>query len=709
MAEIVLEGCRPVPIAGYLKALGVLRLLTLGPDPRVRGGWRGERFVLHTRLDEEAVLDFFLHDWAPTPFVAPWNGGGGFFPKDNREAIDALRGSLAARFAPYRQAIAVAQEVLGRLGIDEKASKEQKLELQQACLGRLPDDALEWLRAAFVLTGDGAKYPPLLGTGGNDGRLEFSNNFMQRLVALLDPATGAPAPAARGLLAAALFARPIDGLEPRAIGQFHPASAGGVNAASGFEGDSLVNPWDFVLMLEGAVVLGAGAARRFEHDARGALSYPFTVRAVGAGYGSAAEDDATAARGEIWLPLWERPAVFAELRAVFAEGRAQVGGRTAINGVDFARAVGSLGVDRGLSAFQRFGFLVRNGLAFFVTPLERFEVCYHPRVAHLQAIDGWLERAHPRIAGSASTAPASVRRAWRGLEEAIFALCHRGDAPRLLAVLVALGRCRQALARSQKWALENGPPALPPLSPAWLRDADDGSPELRLAASLASTIEPMAGAPASTGGSLIDDLNAVMARRLLLIQRTPGAPIDAGSKRYRDRGVACAELGDVALFLAGRVDDRRLRELLHASLLIDWPPARPFLLRLPQEPASEPLGALYPLLKLCFAGHELRSDASVPLVAEIHAQAARGDAGRASERAARRLRASGLPAAVERVGADPEPCRRAAAALLFPLSKGQVARLAERVLRPREEVEERHSDPADDENSGDPTDGGGSR
>ena len=33
---------------------------------------------------------------------------------------------------------------------------------------------------------DGPKYPPLLGTGGIDGRLDFSNNFMQSVVLALN-------------------------------------------------------------------------------------------------------------------------------------------------------------------------------------------------------------------------------------------------------------------------------------------------------------------------------------------------------------------------------------------------------------------------------------------------------------------------------------------------------------------------------------------
>lgn len=56
--EILLAGCTPTPLANYLKALGVLRLLSVR-DPDVRGFWRGDRFVLRTVLDRAAIEHFF--------------------------------------------------------------------------------------------------------------------------------------------------------------------------------------------------------------------------------------------------------------------------------------------------------------------------------------------------------------------------------------------------------------------------------------------------------------------------------------------------------------------------------------------------------------------------------------------------------------------------------------------------------------------------
>ncbi|MDZ7810553.1 MAG: hypothetical protein U5L11_11025, partial [Arhodomonas sp.] len=61
---------------------------------------------------------------------------------------------------------------------------------------------------------------------------------------------------------------------------------------SGFDADKpLVNPWDFILMLEGALLFATAATKRLESAASSALSYPFTVRTTAAGTGSTAASD----------------------------------------------------------------------------------------------------------------------------------------------------------------------------------------------------------------------------------------------------------------------------------------------------------------------------------------------------------------------------------------------------------------------------------
>jgi CRISPR-associated protein Csx17 len=455
-------------------------------------------------------------------------------------------------------------------------------------------------------------------------------------------------------------------------------------------------------MIEGALLFASASVKRLEATTGGNLSAPFCVRPVGVGYASAALADESDSRPEMWMPLWNTPTGLLELSALMGEGRAQVAGRPARNGVDFARAVASLGVDRGIAAFQRYGFQVRNGLAHFATPLDRLPVTRNLQVDLLTDCDAWLDNF--RRAATADTAPASAARALRELESAMIALCKQSDAARVQGVLVALGGCEQAMVRSLKWTLKSFLRPVTPLSPRWLQAADDGSTEYRLAASLASVYGKYGDAfmplrrqlePVKSGvknGSLwvgweetasadvawhegdpIDALNSVMARRLVLAQK-------AGAHAWPDAGRRSPSFADIAAFIEGRINLRHFADLLWGLALLDWPQI-PHAMTL--QPEGEHWGfpsSTYGLLKLCFAGAPLRG-VEIPLVPMIHQRARAGQGAVATELAARRLRASGLTPAVEQVYQQGAAVARAAGALLFPIAHFQISALAEAVLR----------------------------
>lgn len=384
--ELVLDGCAPTPLSDYLKGLGILRLLgEQKPEWDARGAWRKDKFVLRStafsgdqQVDRQRLQTFFLDEYRPTPIVAPWNGGSGFYPKDNRDGVDAIMQSGSDRFSNYRHVIDYSRNLVERLKLQESPKNEGKAYFLTAIRADAPEALLAWTDAAVLLAGDEPRYPPLLGTGGNDGRLDFTNNFMQRIKDLIDPESGNCTTAAAALLPATLFGQAAPKLVNSAIGQFNPGSAGGPNAGAGFEADSLINPWDFVLMLEGAVFFAASIARKLETSEPGMLSFPFTVRSTGAGHGALDAADEYQARAEIWLPLWSGFASIYEIRMLLNEGRATVGRRPVRDGLGFARAVAALGVDRGVTAFQRYGFLMRSGKAYLATPLTRVTVRRNP-------------------------------------------------------------------------------------------------------------------------------------------------------------------------------------------------------------------------------------------------------------------------------------------------------------------------------------------
>lgn len=704
MNEIVLEGCTATPLAGYLKALGVLRLLSV-KHPETRGAWRGDRFVLTTPLDREGIEQFFVSDYAPTPIMAPWNGGSGFYEKDNKDALMRIAQSGDQRLRDYRACIAIAEAALAKYDRSASPKDEDKVRLLTAIRSQLPDAALGWFDAAVLLAGESPQYPPLLGTGGNDGRLDFTNNFMQRVLDVLPMNNSAEEQASRDWLQTALFAKPAPGLVRNSIGQFSPGQAGGPNAEVGFDADAAINPWDFVLMIEGALLFAAAAVRRNADDPPGVLSYPFTVRTVGAGAGSLGEGDAENARGELWLPMWRQRATHEEVRALMSEGRVALGRKPAKDALDFVRAVQHLGGYRGLRSFQRYGLLMRSGKAYLATPLARVEISATPLSPWLDELDGngWLERFR-RFTNDANTAT-RFKTLRKRLEDRLFALAGKTPSkPEAQALLILLGEIQSALAVSNK-AREAVRP-LPRLSERWVIAADDNSPDFRIAKALAGLygvgdqplplraqlfpvhrrfdqwLTPDADEKVricdGAQGQLVDVLLVLLKRRLWLAERLSMDDRPADS-------AAGAMLEDIAAFLRDGGMDARIGDLLPGLALC----------RIPQDidrSAGEgAVPAAFALMKLAVSSEStlrslglLAEEQRLPAPAGMLAQLAAGNHdNRAVTSAWRRLRASGLsplftPDALPTLaGVDP---KRAAAALLIPLRFGAVAALARSAL-----------------------------
>jgi len=657
-----LYGCTPTPLAHYLKALAVLRLVAEQRDATATGRWEGEHFVLESSLDEAGLLAFFLDEYRPTPIVAPWNGGSGFFPKDNCKALEALSAGESARFDEYREALDLGRAVVAGADLTESPKGDDKLALLARVRAEATESLLAWLDAAVLLTSGDVRYPPLLGTGGNDGRLDFTNNFMQRVTEIFDVKSGIASTASRDWLADALLSQARPGLLTRAVGQFSPGAAGGPNAGSGFEGNAQVNPWDFVLMLEGALLFAAAATRKLQQNDYGSLSYPFTVRPSSAGSGGSAHSDEAAARGEIWMPLWQRPVGLAELASLLAEGRANLGRRAARDGFEFARALAELGVDRGIDAFQRYGFVMRSGKAYLATPMGRVAVRRNPDAELIHDLErgGFLDNLRRFV--RSKEAPGQIRSLTRQLENALFQLT-RGSSPALLQrILGLLGDIQSTAGKSPKTREALRSP-LPRLAERWVHAADDGGHEFRIALALAGLHGgdmPMRAhfAPLATGakwdhwhaesrlavwgeGELCAQLAQVLERRLLEATQR-----ELGDKPLQYRFAASA--AEIAAFLDRRCDDGKIAALLKGLALANIPHS------LRGDGADDPasLPAAYAVLKPLFVPNEwlrrsgaLAEDARLPLPGQLIARLTSGRAAEAVDIAWRRLSIAGIPRA----------------------------------------------------------------
>jgi len=707
-----LTGCSPTPLAHYLKALAILRLLDEQSDDRPRGRWDRGDFVIESELSIDDIQAFFLHDYQPTPIINPWNGGSGFKLNSPKDSVVSMLDAESPRLQTVSSAVEVGFELMKAFDFSTKVTKDKKSEFLKACRSHMPDAMTDWLDAAVVLSDDDASYPPLLGTGGNDGRLDFSINFLQQLHNLIDPDDGEPTQMASAWLNSSLFAQPDKHMDDGAVGQFFPSATGGANRTAGFEGDTKVNPWDFVLMLEGSTMFASAAVRRLEQTSGSAVSAPFTVRHSAVGRdGSIDEGEQDEAHDEMWMPLWSDFASRRELRTLFAEGRAVIDGRDvqrpARDGVDFARAIATLGVDRGIDAFQRFGFQKRNGLAYFATPIDRVGVRRNPDARLVDDLDAWLE-VITRRARYDDNVPNSVRSEVNQLQQRIYDLCLREDSGHVQRTLSALGRVERLAAKRLGWFDSSSSQSVRPLaglSGDWVRRSADDTPEFRLACTLASTtgnygasgesdyrplrrnfepVEMYGSANADWQdqpkpevawhpGEPIDALIAVMRRRVQLAKRTE-------QSRWPDHARIPARLEDIQRLLNGSLDLRRLTNLTWGLFAVDWQDVDPRdLTHSDPEPHRLTPGAGYAVTKLCFSGRAIWTGGSeeleVPIEPQIFAALTAGDGLRATRRAAARLRGCELAPIVDQVPLKDERARRLAAALLFPIDASNTARL----------------------------------
>ena len=433
----LLPGLRPEPLASYLAGLGLLRVLGEQADPDTAAAWTPDGLAVTTTVDDIAA--WLAGSYIPTPVLSPWNSGSGFGGKDKEPLVrlKALRGHSSPRLTRFQEAIRLAEGVAAdaraKGWINDKATDGDKRRVVQEFRNRCPDELLPWIDAAVVLTGDQLVFPSLLGTGGNDGRTDFSTHFHKCLLEVI----GTP----RSLAMAhdMLVGSEVEPLASAAIGQFDPAGAGGPGSSKFGAADYLVNPWRYVLCVEGTLLFAASAVRRNQFAA-GQAAMPFTVDASpdGSANGSAGESS----RREVWAPLWSQDVTVSEVKQLFAEARASWRGRPAQRAADFYAATRTLGVARGIDRFTRFGLHQRNGQSHIAVPLDRIDVCERAEVRLAAGVEDWANRF------SGTDVSSAVGEAAHRFNKAHLEYARDGGPGRLAAMLAALTWLEQAVGRS---------------------------------------------------------------------------------------------------------------------------------------------------------------------------------------------------------------------------------------------------------------------
>ena len=687
----VLNGCATVPFSSYLKALGTFRVIARQKDGDVRGCWTKERFVLETSLTREDMVDFLLSEYVPSPVVGPWS-----YSKYKKTL--AHLGSLieSPRLAPYRDTVDAIERTVQeyctsrRITRDEvdKSIKDKTTKplFLRMCRNSLPDDAISWLDTVFVLAGEGVRFAPVLGTGGNDGNFDVPENFAKSIVSMLE----GRADRSRNLLESALFGDATR-LVPGSTFGHNPDGTGGPNFGMGFDGKSLSNPWEYILMVEGSILFAGSIARRQSTSTEKAI-FPFTTKAANVGYATASEGED--GHGEIWLPIWGAPARYMEIRHVFNEGRVQLNGRQAKTGVEFARAIASYGTERGISEFQQFCILKRNGKNHLTANAGRMVVSNEPATHLISEIDPWYNQIVEQ--SKKRGAPAALRRLIQDTDRTILQFCKYRKKSHLLDMLICIGKMSRYASDHDSVRLLDG------LSDEWLARSYDGTAEFRLAASVAS-IRPskrvavvranlenvvrdkrgrwVGQQSVSCVWNELDDLPRNMAG--VLQRRGIDAMINS-EDAIPVRGAIPARTDDIMAFLEGYLDTTKIGLLIPPLSLVHmdgetypWKDA--------PNGSGAPLPEAYVLIKMLYPPD---SDEGIPFDMSVLNLLRAERIDQAYEKASRILYSHGLrplrysrragPIHTTTLSATAQA--RLLASLLFPLSRFDRQRLAAQVI-----------------------------
>lgn len=717
----VLKGCAPAPLANYLKAIGILRLVGEQADKQARGWWDGEYFCLLTKLSKTELEAFFLEKYEPTPIFNPWGGRSGYYPekseKTARVALTAIEVSALDRLKPFRESIALIRSAISKIGGAKPNSEESKAALLSCIRMQLRGAGSYWLDTVMANLGDSFRGPAILGTGGNEGSGSYTAAFLAAVVECVLRRTWDQAiQSCLWTANADLDAWDGDFTPPAGETTKKPKKEKVEGPFRQFRPSGKGSPWELLLCFEGSIVVQSGVARRSDTDQHRFLTSPFYFAPLGMGAGSSSEMDEyvlnkgrkNPGRGEQWFPLWSAPSTYAEIQRLFREGRCSAGRRAVRNPLDAARAICGLGATRGIISFLRYGYLQRDNLAtHFAVPLGRVRV---PETENLKdnwarliddPLSSWLERIHR---SARKNAPARLVHAERRMADAVFAaLTHDYAADRWQEILLAAADIESL--QSTGTAIEAQP--IPPLRPEWFAAVDDGSTEVRLALALGSAaafykehrpIDPVChhwlplerGARrfktankrlvndprvVASGRDPIRDLASVVERRL----------VEAGMKGQRRSklvaAIGCsARLDDITRFLTGALDLDKLLGLARAFMAIKWDQwAREHGPR--TASSNDAPEEAWLALRLANLAWPLSSDKNIPAEPRIVRLLVSGDATRAIEIARTRLQSVGIRPPLQTGVTDPATARRWAAAMVFPIHRS-VAQRAAAILDP---------------------------
>lgn len=470
------------------------------------------------------------------------------------------------------------KEVIKTYVDNQRDDKTLKVQTVKKCRNNLTDRCVEWLDASILVNSENElSFPPLMGSGGNEGHLEYSSFFMECIVYLfIEQKRDVTAE----LLRNSLLNEYTDNLKAHSFGKFDPGRAGGANQGNAIESKNFkVNYWDFILLMEGALLWSNDIGKR-SISSKGNLMTPFTVRISNVGFNSASHNGSSALEKEVWTPIWGNKSSLLEIKVFFTEGRVSLRGRAPKNGLEFAEAINLLGVDRGIDGFNRHLLLVRRGDALVATDVGYLDVKDNEFVNLLNDIESFNEHVNRRLRKIGSDDAVFERnkeRIKRGVEEAAYELTLNGSQNKALKLLRAIGRSEilidnVSLKGVMKKGTDNENEKM--LDPEWIVKAYDGTSEFRLALALSSI--RVINEENSQGESLWSLKNKQLSwhgdslytklKNVILNVAIGGT--SGKSSSHTIIGSVGASVDDITRFIQGITDEKKIVDLLFAFNLV---------------------------------------------------------------------------------------------------------------------------------------------
>jgi CRISPR-associated protein Csx17 len=420
MEPVYLYGCRHDILGHYLKAIGLLRVLSVcadeaNRDPDAEGWWDLERacFCLHSPKysTKEKLVEFFALHYRPTGVFAAWNKESGSDAAGSEKwgvksewltanRLSELVVSAEERKKPANRQKFIASEALDsyrddatssvRQALDAvvapfvKSNSEHPLFLAKGIAGRAHLWRTHWeylsvfhkLRAAYASAVE--KVCSHSVTAKQLAKLREKQTAAEEAISFLLP-----------------FENRIGG-ESSSKGKgtpFFPDAIKAYNIGSGWLIENYpFNALDYVLAVEGAFAMRGSVGRTLAANSKRFAAFPFVFDA-----GEDLVDDGNEVKGTaraLWFPVWNRPVTFAELSSFISDAQARLPGKDARFSAEFMRALHSQGVDAGFAGWQEFRYKMMISRVPWVTSGAYVESAFREDATRLNRALHPLDESH---------------------------------------------------------------------------------------------------------------------------------------------------------------------------------------------------------------------------------------------------------------------------------------------------------------------------